>query len=341
MNKRLLLIVATLFSSYANAQNHLLLSEISLAPDAGEFVEIYNTTSATIPLDNYYLADNAEYALLPSGSTNVLSSDFIIQFPAGFSITNNNVIVIAASAIDFNLTFGINPDFEVNPTDPNVPDMILIDVGSAPTLTNGGEGIVLFYWDGATDLVTDVDMMNAGVPSAANQIASKTGVSVDGPDVNTIPENYLSDAATMPLQASTTAAGMSTKRIYPEGTNEIHTGGNGITGDDETTENILITWDATFTAPTPGIPNLLIGIASLENNILSIYPNPSSDYFRLSFADNFQSAELKIYDLAGKLVYSQRINSDNTFVHHKLNSGVYFVSFADGEVMRREKLVVE
>jgi len=341
MKKLLLIIIATLFFIHANAQDHLLLSEISLAPDAGEFIEIYNPTSGTISLDNYYLADNAEYAMVPSGSTNVLSSDLIIQFPAGFSIAPGQAITISANNADFFATFGINSDFEVGPTDAVVPDMYLINVGSAPTLTNGGEGIVLFYWDGTTDLVSDVDMMNAGVPSVANQIASKTGIAIDGPDGDANPSSYLNDAVTMPLQASTPGPGFSTKRILMEAANETHGGGNGITGDDETTENILVTWDATFTAPTPGISNITIGIASVEDNNFSIYPNPSSDYFRISFADNTQIIELKIYDVAGRVAHVQRINSDNTIVYHKLNSGVYFVSVVNADGMWRKKLVVE
>lgn len=31
------------------------------------------------------------------------------------------------------------------------------------------------------------------------------------------------------------------------------TGGNGLTGHDETSENTGVTWDSAFTAPTPGV----------------------------------------------------------------------------------------
>ena len=51
------------------------------------------------------------------------------------------------------------------------------------------------------------------------------------------------------------SGGDSYKRLYLEGSLEVACGGNGITGHDETTENIAITWDGSgvpFTDATPG-----------------------------------------------------------------------------------------
>ena len=126
-------------------------------------------------------------------------------------------------------------------------------IGASAGLTNSGENATMFYWDGATDLVSDIDMTNLGTPSDANDIANKTGVAVDGPDADTDTSTYLDDAFTMPQQASDPGSGTSTKRIEQEAGNELSGGGNGITGDDETTEDIVVTWDTTFTAPDPGI----------------------------------------------------------------------------------------
>jgi hypothetical protein len=49
--------------------------------------------------------------------------------------------------------------------------------------------VVIFFWDGASDLVVDTDMTNIGTPSSTNDIGDKTGVSVSesasGPSTET------------------------------------------------------------------------------------------------------------------------------------------------------------
>ena len=238
--------------------DHLVLCEAVLTPTSDEFIEIANPTGAMVSLDNYYLSDDADYALLPGAfgagpAPSIGSSDFIAQFPPGSTIDPDEVLVIAFDGAGFLATFGFAADFEIHGTDAGTPDMIATDVGASAGLTNSGENAVLFFWDGASDLVIDVDMTHLGTPSAANAIASKTGVMVDGPDGDMVASTYLNDAATMPQQATDPGFGFSTKRISLEGANETTGGGNGITGDDETTEDITITWDSTYTAPDPGI----------------------------------------------------------------------------------------
>ncbi len=243
--------------------DHLLLSEAVVTPTAGEFLEITNPTASAVALDNYYLSDDEDYALLPgasgSGPTpNIGGSDFIVQFPAGASIPAGGVVTVAFSASGFFTTYGVVADFEIHGTDPGVPDMIATDVGSATAgLTNSGENAVLFFWDGASDLVSDVDMVNIGTPSATNDIGDKTGVSVDGPDADTTASTYGTDAHTMPQQAGDPGFGFSTKRIAMETGFEL-AGPNGLTGDDETSEDITMTWDSTFTAPTPGTTGTVV-----------------------------------------------------------------------------------
>ncbi|MGH1366946.1 MAG: hypothetical protein ACRBF0_25530, partial [Calditrichia bacterium] len=185
--------------------------------------------------------------------------DFVAQFPAGSSIPAGEVLVIAFSGLGFETEYGFKADYEIIGDDAGTPDMALLFGGPSPGITNGGESAVLFFWDGATDLVTDVDAANIGTPSSTNDIGDKSAISVDGPDADTIASTYLADALTMPFQAGDPGFGFSTKRIALEGANEVNGGGNGITGDDETTENIAVTWDATFTAPDPGTAGFLSG----------------------------------------------------------------------------------
>jgi hypothetical protein len=240
---------------------HLLISEVTLAPDAAEFIEIYNPGGQAVDLSNYYLSDDADYALLPgkfgNGPAPTLDPvlDFIARFPAGATIGAGEVRVVAMRAEDFQAHFGMAADYALTQASGaqamRDPDGL---IGTGPQLTNAGEAIALFYWDGAGDLVADVDLVHAGVPSAANQLTPKTGIEVDGPDLNGVATSYLADVFTLGVMNGAAGVGFSHKRIAPEGATEIKEGGNGIHGHDETSEDIAQTWDRSpdFSVPTPG-----------------------------------------------------------------------------------------
>ena len=242
--------------------DHLLICEVAQQPTSGEFIEIYNPTGTAVDLTNYYLSDDEDYAVLPGASgagpaPSISSSDFIAQFPPGSSIAANGVIVIAFDGAGFIMDYGVAADFEIAGTDAGTPDMLATDVGASAGITNSGENVSLFFWDGASDLVMDVDAVNVGVPSSSNDLGDKTGLTVDGPDGDTTASMYATDAFTIPLQAAAHVFGESTKRMFLEGGFEMTGGGNGITGDDETTEDISLTWDSTYTAPNPGTCNAM------------------------------------------------------------------------------------
>ncbi len=227
----------------------LLLTELVLQPVEAEFVEIYNPTSQAISLAQYYLADTGTYFRLPAGVTPA-ATDFLVKFPAGASIGPKAVITVALGTIsNFQSTYGgVAPTYSIGSG-----TMTLLNTPMGATLTNSGEIVVLFTWDGTADLVRDVDIMLAGVPTVANAILDKSGVAIDGPDANTATTAYGDDTRTMPLQTGTPATNQSTKRIAPESGNELQAGsGNGLAGDDETSENTRMTWDSAFSAPTPG-----------------------------------------------------------------------------------------
>src|SRR4051812_42910600 len=112
MTKKLLFLSSLfLFAGmYAMGQDHLLLSEVSLAPDSGEFIEIFNPTATAISLDNYYLSDNSvEYGKTPSTVTNPGPNDFIAGFPPGFTIQPNQAMVIALRGDYFLGYYGVAP----------------------------------------------------------------------------------------------------------------------------------------------------------------------------------------------------------------------------------------
>ncbi len=224
----------------------LLISEVALNPAGGEFIEIINPTSSAVSLTDYYLSDSGNYFRLPAGTT-VPQSDFIIKFNAGASIAAGAVITVALdTAASFQTIYGVAPTFALGSG-----TMTSVVANSAPTLTNDGELVVLFQWSGQSDLVADVDLILAGRPTALNGLTDKSGVALDGPDADSATTAYGTDARTIAIQGSIPGNNLSTKRIALE-TGFEATGTNGLDGDDETSENTAMTWDTTFTAPTPG-----------------------------------------------------------------------------------------
>jgi hypothetical protein len=261
----------------------VLITEGVLAPQAGEYIEIFNVTDVTIDLSTYYLADSTAYWRVPSGGVLPQASDFVVKFPDGALMAPGQVITISISAIEngFLDTYGTQPDFALPPGIPpeagaqQMQEAFPGSIGGGHNLADAGEGVHLFYWDGQSDLVKDVDVVRLGMPSLLNDIINKSNASVDGPDPDTTPSTYATDAMTMPVMQSAAAAGLSHKRLDFEGAHEVTSGGNGVGGHDETTENISITWDGSgtaFTAPDPGVA--MIGPTTCVGDIT---PGPSGD----------------------------------------------------------------
>jgi MYXO-CTERM domain-containing protein len=235
----------------------LLLTEVVVSPTQAEYVAVHNPGAAAVDLSNYYLADFDAYYKVVTGIAPASTSDFIVRFPAGASIpAGGKQYVSIAGAECFKsscgivglfLGFGVYPTYEILPTivangNAGVPDMVvpfMNALGSVRGLTNGGEPIILFYWDGVTDLVTDIDYVAFGTPSAANPTVNKTGVMVNASTY--LPDTVDAAVNHAPLSVATTT--INTCRVVPfsEGA-QIKVGGNGVTGSDETSEDSANTW---------------------------------------------------------------------------------------------------
>ncbi len=231
------------------APKKLLLTEVVLTPTAGEFIEIANPNSVAISLDNYYLTDSQKYATLPAGPMTVDPADMLIRFPANAMLAPGAVATVAFdTATNFQITYGVAPTYSIAGG-----TMRIVAQNGTASMTNGGEMVALIWWDGASDLVKDCDAVNVGVPSAGNLLPNKTNVAVDGPDSGMTTSTYASDTMSMVNMTSTPGNLLSIKRLKLEaGYQTANATGNGITGDDETSETLAQTWSTTFTAPTPG-----------------------------------------------------------------------------------------
>jgi hypothetical protein len=207
---------------------------------------MYNPTGTAVDLKDYYLSNHGSYFKLPVAGQSMPFAHFIVRFPTNASIKSGEVVTVATQgATPFMQFHGVPPTYSI--TDGT---MVSVDVNNTPRLTDSGATVILFHWDGASGIVEDVDIMVAGAPTLTNVLVDKSGVMQNG-------MTYKTDTNTIPAQASAPGIDQSTKRIKLEASNETATGGNGLTGHDETSEKTDVTWDISFSAPTPGaIPTL-------------------------------------------------------------------------------------
>jgi hypothetical protein len=79
-----------------------------------------------------------------------------------------------------------------------------------------------------------------------------------------------------------------------------------------------------------------------QTESFSIHPNPSQGTFTISFDElKNENAELKIFDVMGRVVFATTLNTKSQTLNPNLSSGIYFVKMSDGERVWTQKLVIE
>ncbi|MFQ5603108.1 MAG: T9SS type A sorting domain-containing protein [bacterium] len=255
----LVLMAASLYS-----QDHLVISELVVTPTNGEYIEIYNPTGATVDLTNYYVTDgifsgdpHPDYVNIVDSTDTAFGFDFLARFPAGASIASSEYQIIALNS-NFSVQYGFDPDYEMSPNGVDdgdaVPDMLNggSGIGSNPGLSNSGEVVILFWWDGISDLVSDVDIALWGDKAEG---VDKTDVKKDSKtDADADSTTYAADtpiANQSVIAAGSHTFGKSWQRPDPSTeVGETTAGGNGITGHDETSEDLASAF--VEGAPSPG-----------------------------------------------------------------------------------------
>jgi hypothetical protein len=225
--------------------NHIIFSRITTTPDDAEMVAIYNPTSEAINLSNYYLSDEGSYYYnLPSDNSywSESDNDFIARFP-NIDIAPNQTLTIGFHDItSFNNHYSLNPDFSLQ------EDMLSVSndtntIGSDNNiLSNNFESLILFYWDGSSSIIQDVDYFVWGFAQAG---VDKTGVSgyYDDTSFDIQNENilgYHTDGESYIRNSN--AENGECDGVWPQDCPDSPIG-NGITGHDETSEIFIDSWD--------------------------------------------------------------------------------------------------
>ena len=300
--------------------DHLVFSELAITPSNAEYVKITNPTDSDIDLSNYYLTDGTDigneefYYQLPSGTDywSGSSSDFICRFPSGYTISAGSFIIVSLrDSSKYASEFGENADLTLN------DDMLDAVDGentkgnsAAPKLGNANETLIIFYWDGSSTTVKDVDYLLWGDNSYA---IDKTGI-----------DGYQSDTpaasqAFLPIHNTDEKL----VRISEEG-NEIQSGGNGITGHDETSEPLDETWGVyalvsskpeisavTVSPESPTSEDILTFTATVTDDegltsvqLITIFQSDTTTHTMVQGASDQFSVNVGPFGLTGSLVYS-------------------------------------
>ena len=89
------------------------------------------------------------------------------------------------------------------------------------------------------------------------------------------------------------------------------------------------------------VPAIGLGVnENFNNQSVFIYPNPVNDYLFISFTKGFSNADIKIYDLAGRLEISAKAETGSASINVAgLNKGFYFIETTTGKQINRQRFV--
>ncbi len=260
----------------ADPADHLVLAEFlvktraPLSSFGSPFIEVMNPTAGDVDMSHVYLTDatystSSVYYNITLGDVEAGNpgggngGDFHARFPDGFVLPAGASVVISLNgSAEYFEAYGVQPDFELY-EDAAAPDAIpeLVEAfpgsigagplggSNVPALSDVAESLVLYTWDGSSDDVQDLDYVTWG---------SNTAVRVDKTGVTIGTHTYLDDTAVAgqdPVAAAGPTFMHAFQRVSSDEGSETLSGGNGVGGHDETSENLSVTWaDVTPSDPT-------------------------------------------------------------------------------------------
>jgi len=238
---------------FSQDADHLIFKRVCLAPNEAEMIEIYNPTSVDINLNtpgngSYFLTDGTDptqseyyYNIVTSQSaawSGNITTDFFISFPENLVIGAGESLSIGMhDANTFQNYYNYSPETTLADIEPTLYYSM-----QNPPFDNGGLGfnvlgddsevLILFYWDEASSIVEDVDYFLWGNATYAVDKSAESGYLADTPIAQ---QNFIPAAN----------PNYSYFRNSNEESGESQSGGNGITGHDETSEIFEISWSIT------------------------------------------------------------------------------------------------
>lgn len=85
----------------------------------------------------------------------------------------------------------------------------------------------------------------------------------------------------------------------------------------------------------------ICSIANNETYPFLIYPNPSKEFFTISFIEA-KERTVFLYDLKGHNIFKQILsNQDNTIFTERLNAGVYFIQIIENDRLYTRRIIIQ
>ena len=88
--------------------------------------------------------------------------------------------------------------------------------------------------------------------------------------------------------------------------------------------------------------SLLLISVSQNENMFSVFPNPSEGNIEIRFEHLVASASIQIYNLLGA-VYSESLNNNqhSKQIHLDVPPGIYFIKIETGETIITKRLIIQ
>ncbi len=87
-----------------------------------------------------------------------------------------------------------------------------------------------------------------------------------------------------------------------------------------------------------------VGIAEVETNEVSIYPNPFRDKTQITWDEKIQNGSIRVYDITGKLIFTEGKISGNSYhlIRGNIDTGIYLVEVeAENKMVWKGKLIAD
>ena len=112
--------------------------------------------------------------------------------------------------------------------------------------------------------------------------------------------------------------------------------------------DICIEGERIYASPMAGgiwytdLPPMPDFIAESDEAVLTVTPNPASDFITISASKSLHNADLTVYDLQGKACYSSKMNGNNHQIPtYSFPAGIYFVKVAEsGSIIVRKVAIL-
>ena len=145
-----------------------------------EWIEVVNVGTAVLDLSDIKVGDEESIG----------EKEGMLRFPKGAELQPGQVIVVAQTAVGFRALFGVNPDYEVQDSDANVPDMRRFALWALGDLALANDGDEVLLVNGRNRII---DSINYGDQTTFFSPAIQ--LPFEGQSIERIPANCDSDTA--------------------------------------------------------------------------------------------------------------------------------------------------